>query len=265
MKIIEGLPEAEYHAIEAMSASRLKVLEYGTPAHLTHWLAEDRTSEAMRIGSAMHCLALTPDHFARDYSVAPECDRRTTAGKAQWAEFEGNASGRTVLSAKEYRTAADMAESVRLHPDASKILAACDQRELTVVGEVDGIPVKMRLDLYSEKGIIGDIKSMSDQASPRNCEAYAVKYGVWLQMALYRRLRIAPHGASVIFVESKAPHCVAVRTLAAIDLECYDPVLNACIEKYKRWMKNPNDGWTSGEPLRIARWKSYEMEQSPNV
>lgn len=262
MRIIEGLPEADYHAIHAMSASRLKVLEYGTPAHLTAWLNEDRTSEAMRIGSAMHSLVLTPEHFARDYAEAPECDRRTTAGKALWSEFESASAGKTVLSAKESAAARGMAASVAAHPDASKILAVCDQRELTVLGEIDGIPAKMRLDLYSRKGILADIKTMSDQASPRNCESYAVKYGVWLQQRLYARIMGVPHGASIIFVESKPPHCVAVRTLAQIDLECYDPVLNACIAKYRRWMANPHEGWESGEAMRIARWRSYELEQT---
>lgn len=259
MKITKGMPEREYHALDRMSASRLKVLEHGTPAHLTAVLMEDRNTEAMRIGSALHCLALTPSLFSEQFAVAPDVDGRTKEGKQAMADFRLTLGDRTELKAGEYEDARNMAAAVAAHPSASKILAACPLRELTVTGEIEGIPAKCRIDLYSESGIIADLKTIGKTASPRNCAAYAVEYGVWLQMALYRRMKVAHHGASIVFVESKPPHCVAVRTMAAVDIERWDSELDHCIAQYRRWMENPDQGWEDSA-LDIPRWKSYEQE-----
>lgn len=266
-ELIEGMPEAEYHAIEAMSASRLKVLERGTPRHLTAMLAEDRNTPAMRIGSAMHCLALLgEDAFKRQFCISPEGDKRTTKVKEAWAAFEPTIGGRTVLTVGEYEDARNMAEAVRADPHSRDILDACPLRELTALGEVeyDGhrIPCKGRLDLYNKSGILADLKSIGQDASAYNCEKYALEWGVWLQMALYRRMAVSHNAAHIVFVESKAPYCVAVRQMLIIDIDAFDPILNLCIKRYARWMENPNDGWDA-DPIRLPEWMIRKIENTP--
>lgn len=263
-KIIAGLPEADYHALDMMSASRLKVLERGCPAHLTHHLASAKETDAMRVGSALHCMVLTPDLYDSRYIVAPKCDRRTNAGKAEYADFLNAANGRTVLDADDAERVRGMAYAIREHADASTLLDLCPERELSVLGEVEGIPTKMRLDARGPNQTV-DIKTIGKEASPINCERYCAEYGVWLQMALYKRLMGVHSGAAIIFVESAPPHCVAVRVLANVDLECYDRRLTRTIAKYREWMKNPHAGWPSCDPIKIPRWLENEMMDEENT
>ena len=267
-ELIEGMPEADYHRLERMSASRLKVLERGTPRHLTAMLAEDRNTPAMRIGSAMHCLALLGEEaFKAQFAVAPDVDRRTKDGKAEYAAFVESCGSRTVLTVGEYEDARNMAEAVRTDPHSRDILDACPLRELTALGEVeyDGhrIPCKGRLDLYNKSGILADLKSIGQDASAYNCEKYALEWGVWLQMALYRRMAVSHNAAHIVFVESKPPYCVAVRQMLAMDIEAFDPILNLCIKRYARWMKNPDAGWDT-DPIRLPEWKIRQIENTPH-
>ena len=45
-------------------------------------------TDAMRQGSLVDCLITEPQNFDRKYVVAPKCDRRTKAGKAEWADAQ---------------------------------------------------------------------------------------------------------------------------------------------------------------------------------
>lgn len=262
-EIITDVPEAEYHAIDAMSASRLKVLDGGAPIHLTHTLSEDKDTESLRVGSAFHCLALQPERFDGLFVVAPDVDGRTKEGKAAIAAMRETANGRVVLKAAEHERARRMADAVLADPDAKAIFAACPDRELTVIGEVTEDPAlpmirtKMRLDLRG-RGLTADLKSMSGLASPRACEKYALDWGVWLQMALYRRLMSVADGAFIVFVESQAPYAVSVMAMAKVDIEAYDCHLDRCIAKYRKWMADPMAGWGRGD-LRLPEWKVQQL------
>lgn len=83
-----SIPFADYLALERLSPSGAKLLAR-SPAHYA-WSRAHPYPEtpALRIGKATHSLALEGrEAFAAAFAVAPECDRRTTVGKALWADF----------------------------------------------------------------------------------------------------------------------------------------------------------------------------------
>ena len=115
--IYPNISNEEYHASEGISASGLKLISR-SPAHYKYSVREETL--AMRRGSATHCKVFEPDQFENRYAVAPECDKRTKAGKETWAELE--ASGKIILSADEYEQVTNMAASVRTDDDAGQLV-----------------------------------------------------------------------------------------------------------------------------------------------
>ena len=78
----------EYHSGEGVSKSDLDLL-HTCPAKYRYRKdnPDDNETPAMLFGSMVHKLILEPEDFEREYAVAPECDRRTKAGKAIFDEF----------------------------------------------------------------------------------------------------------------------------------------------------------------------------------
>ena len=91
---------AEYHAINANSASLLKAARKGAP-HLRRYLEGTQTfGPAVALGTAAHPMLLTPADFYDEIAVAPDVNRRTKAGReeyAAWLEFERYADGLQIL------------------------------------------------------------------------------------------------------------------------------------------------------------------------
>ena len=88
-----------YHDHPALSASKLKKFITGTP--LDFWYAyewPDRMpvmpTEAMRQGSLVDCMITEPERLEHKYAVAPNCDRRTKAGKDLWNKCFQEAAGK---------------------------------------------------------------------------------------------------------------------------------------------------------------------------
>ena len=111
------LRHADYLALDRLSPSGAKDL-LRSPAHYRAARDEPRAeTPALRMGSALHCLALEGRAaFAERFAVAPECDRRTKQGKADWATFTEAAGERTVLTAAEAEPVEGMAAALHAHP-----------------------------------------------------------------------------------------------------------------------------------------------------
>lgn len=119
-----SLPNAEYHAGPGVSKSQLDLV-HECPALLlwSRRAPRDETAvAAVDIGDAFHALLLEPHRFRLEYLVAPVAERRTKAGKDEWADFQACARGRTVLSAEDWLKLRLMRESVLAHPVARRLL-----------------------------------------------------------------------------------------------------------------------------------------------
>ena len=101
MELLRAVPESEYHSWDLMSASALKVLDKSTPLHLTASKEDREDTPAFRIGRALHARVLTPEVYGALFTVAPDVDRRTKAGKEEYERFCAGAVGKTVLSADD--------------------------------------------------------------------------------------------------------------------------------------------------------------------
>jgi len=265
MKIVQ-MTEAEYRALPAMNATALACLADATPAHWSHEIANNRRTPAMEIGIALHCAVLEPDEFAAHYAVPPDCDRRTTVGKAAWAAFQDANEGKTHLTAEDYGIVMGMAASIHRHPEASRWLNVCEMREVCIVGELGGIPAKCRLDMLDQNsGLMADIKSTRHRATRSECEMAAWRLNYFLRLAFYKRMMEAVglpwNGCSTIWVESKPPHCVNVLPVADTSIVLMQRSLDRAINTYRDWIRDPTEGWPmTATELGLPSWVATSLE-----
>jgi exodeoxyribonuclease VIII len=78
-----------YHAGDGVSKSQLDMVAL-SPA-LLQWSkaapVDEEKTKALDMGTALHCILLEPAEFDKRFIVAPEFNRRTTAGKEDEAAF----------------------------------------------------------------------------------------------------------------------------------------------------------------------------------
>ena len=213
--IRHDLTNAEYHASPAISKSGLDLIRKA-PA-LYRWRRSNPTEQtpAMRLGTLTHTVVLESEVFARSVIVRPEgIDRRTSAGKLAWAEFEVQAEGKEIITNDEWTKLAAIRDAVRSHPAAAKALAGSPVIEQSIFWDADGIACRCRPDAVTEKGVIVDLKTTRD-ASPDGFAKSVAQYRYHVQAAFYSdgyraAFGEAPRGFVFIAVETEPPYLVAV-------------------------------------------------------
>jgi len=165
-----------------LSFSSLSAFAISPRAFIAYKLQERKTTAAMQMGEAVHCLVLEPEEFDKRYHVAPEVDGSTKEGKAVWAEiyadFIGDempkgfridqikaaalaATGTIVIDGKSASQARARARSVVNNRAARHVLDQITQTETKVDFHFEGIEFKGMIDGHG-KGIIADLKNMPD-------------------------------------------------------------------------------------------------------
>ena len=225
--VYRELPFADYLNQQAFGGTAAAALAMRTPAH---WRASRGApaTDAQRLGTAVHTLVLEGvDALDAQYRVAPAVNRRTSAGKLEWADFELSLqqTGRVALSAEEHVAVFAMAESIDRHRAAWALLDRCREREMSLFWRCSetGVRCCARLDFYAPPyGVIahavaGDLKTARD-ASPAGFRWEVIRRGYHVQAGHYlagmQELGLeVPSAWHFIVVESAPPWAVAVYEL----------------------------------------------------
>lgn len=159
-------------------------------------------TDAMRMGSGLHCLLLESDQFEDRYCVIPDFhklpDNVTAQGKPtdskatnfyknKVKEYASENAGREFVSRDQYDTMLCAIESLRGHAEASRLIESCGSNlEITVLGEISGVEFKGRIDALSPQAII-DLKTTATVDTIQFGRTFAnLKYG--MKLAIYREL-----------------------------------------------------------------------------
>ena len=67
---------------------------------------------------------LEPDRFNTEFVCSPKLDKRTKAGKEEYAQFEAENSGKVVVDKSSFDKAVSMRDSVRAHKASRALLDA---------------------------------------------------------------------------------------------------------------------------------------------
>ena len=163
------ISNAAYHGGPGVSKSQLDLL-HTCPA-LLQWAKaapeDEEKKSSLNVGDAVHAILLEPERFTAEYVAWSGANRSTKEGKAEWAEFEANLNGRTVLTQEENRKIQLIRESVLAHPHARWIVEADGDVEASIYWNdpATGLLCRCRPDkLINKFGWIVDVKTTADMS-----------------------------------------------------------------------------------------------------
>lgn len=202
--IYYDIPNAEYHSGPGISKSQLDDIAI-SPA-IYQWRREapvdEEKTKALDLGTDFHCAILEPDRFNKMYRVAPEVNRRTTAGKAKESEFFAmcESEGSVPITYEEERKISLMRGSVIAHPIAKQLITAEGKEEASIywIDSESGQLCRCRPDKFIPSwNWIVDVKTTADMNKFRR-EFYSLRYHV--QDPFYSDGYAAQFGESPTFV-----------------------------------------------------------------
>jgi hypothetical protein len=218
--ILYGLPFSAYRARPEVNKSLLDLVAVA-PAKARAYLdgASQEPTPAMQLGHAVHAAVLEPATVV----YRPKFDRRTKEGKEQAKAFD-EAFNDSILAVIDDSLRDDVdgiTLSVFSHPRAKALLDK-GHPEVTAISELDGVPVKCRVDWMRDNGLLVDLKTTQD-ASPEGFARSVAKYRYHVQCALYtdacRAAGVDVRSFVFVAVETKPPYLVACYMLDPLDIE----------------------------------------------
>lgn len=214
-KLYPDMSNEEYHSkTDALSKSMLSVLA-DCPARFKYQYIDGGKQEdtkSLRLGSAVHTLALEPEKYAATYHVLPEghrMDARTDKHKEQIIL----ADGKTMLKAQEHQQVQEMAEALTKNAYALSLLKAPGYVEASIFWEdADGQQYRCKPDMLRNDGLILDLKTCrSAKPSMFMRDAYNLHYHLSVAHTCngYEKLYEKPAEEYVfIAIESEAPYLI---------------------------------------------------------
>ena len=266
----DGSSWDEYCQVRAMNGSTL-VHGLTSMLHLKHSIDNPKEqTPAMMLGTVTHLLLLEPEEFENRFVVMPDYQndeanrtkpkkkdeegKQTTSkatayykSKARQFFEDARSEGKEVVRREEYDKSLAMIEAVRGNKCASMWLDDPNSRkEVTVVGEIEGVVFKGRIDILHPSSLT-DIKT-SRIMNPFQFGKFAYGAGYLFKQAIHRELVYQMTGEKVpvryTVVENDPPYDCAVYEFERDDEEIFDQELKrVCklIRKYKECIKN--DVW----------------------
>lgn len=200
----------DYHADRsAVSKSWLDRIDR-SPAHLKAYLdGYQHETPAMLFGRLVHCAVLEPDLLEQQFAVIPDSiNRRTKAGKEEFAAWESEHQHHTIVTAADIDKAMKMRDAVSRNKAACALLGKGDPEQTVVWIDPDtGEKCKARAD-WLRDSLIVDVKTTQD-ARPDAFARSIANYRYDVQIAHYgdgfERERFV-----FIAVEKEPPYAVAV-------------------------------------------------------
>ena len=212
MTIDLNMSNEDYHALPTISSSAVKTVSING---LARWkFGQRKSSTAFDMGTAAHALALEPE--ADLVRRGPET-RRGNAWKE--AHEEAQSAGALLLTAADYDQAMGIADSVKAHREASKLLSGKPVIEASIFAYDPsvGLDLRCRPDAWRRDiGCVVDLKT-TISASPEEFAKSAMRFGYHIQESFYRRV-MALAGEPIdrfifIAVEKEPPFVTAVYEL----------------------------------------------------
>lgn len=264
--VVHGMPNADYHAIEALGASGLKKLARSPRHYFGTTLDPQRPpadeTAAMTAGTLAHCAVLEPDQMEARYVVRPPgTDLRTKEGKAWAASVDPSL---TIITRDQNDTAWRQARAIRALPEVAALLSE-GHAEVSAfwVDEQTGELCKCRPDWVSPAGegvILLDVKTCQD-ASPAGFPRTIANFGYHRQAAWYSRGFEKASGLEVLgfvfaCVEADYPHAAAAYMLDDASLDKADEENRRLLAAYAACKASGEwPGYPSAiQPLSLPAW-----------
>lgn len=292
--IYSGVPLETYHqqltTEPSVSKSGLWQIAKndGSPAHyyLDSYLNPEREpweeSEALILGRGAHHLLLGERDFHENFAIRPTeypaqggfkpWNGNSTWCK-EWLETERRA-GRTILKPDHIERIRGMSRTLAEHPmvggEHGGILNGLVEHTLVYRDPETGVWIKVRPDVVPTDDLdVADLKtatSVSDRAIDRAIGEFGYHVqGALIRMAFENVLGAVMNSFSLVFVESKPPHCVRVVTVKDEDLELGEKLARAALRLFAKCLEKgewpgPGGRQLDGIYAGITPWARTEAE-----
>ena len=210
------MTEKEYRQHPAISRSQLFKLRESPEKFQYYMEHPEPATPALVFGQLLHAMVLQPDTVDRDFAEAPNVDRRTTKGKAEWTAFEAYAEDKTIVTSDMALAAVEMSLKLEKNEFVKKLLNGEKEVPYFWTDELTGEKCKCRTDcITSINGldVIVDLKT-AECAETDTFMRHAVKYGYDLQAAMYSEGVRKCTGKECAFVfvviEKKPPYAINI-------------------------------------------------------
>lgn len=277
--IDKTIPWSDYTKIQRMNPSTL-VHGCKSMRRLKRAISEGfpEATDAMRLGTGIHALLLEPDEFEERFCVIPafqlDAENVTAKGepsqskvtgyyKAKEAEFIAKNADKNFLDRSQYDTALHCIEALNSRQHFGELVAASN-KEVTVIGEIEGVPFKGRLDLLSPSTIC-DLKTTYDVSQfdrTFNQLEYAFKLAIYRE--LVRQNTVGVRDVKVIAQETKDDFDNAMFVVPSELLDLTFNRVLMVVNQYKQSVeRNEWLGWDRGElevPIELPYWARKKLE-----
>ena len=287
--IYSGIPLNIYHSqwicdgpsVSSSGLRRVLEINGGSPAHFyDEWSGNPQAAEPedkphFLLGRAAHFLFLEGSKrggaFSKSFAIRPDDfpDYRSKAAR-DWRDDQ-TARGRMPLTGEQVEAITGMAMQIALAPLAISLLTGRIEQSLFYRDSKTGLWVKARPDVIpNDSGDYADLKTTTRTSFPLlmntvgSC-AYHQQAAV-IREASAQVLGLGMTSFSLVFVESKRPHCVRIVVLDPRDIDLGHrqnrralDLIADCI-KHKRW-PGPGDGHIVTIPLTEKYRESAEPQQ----
>jgi PDDEXK-like domain of unknown function (DUF3799) len=264
--------------IGSLSASGIKLLlPPSSPAkfhyHQTHPRAD---TDAFDLGHAVHADVLG---VGAPIAVIPHETWNTKAAKA--AVAEARAAGKTPLKPKVAEQVKAMADAVRAHPEAARLLTPGRGRAEQALFDIDpvtGIWKRAMVDWLPEPDDDGQVTIVDLKttvaANIAAVSRHLYDFGYYQQapwyMDLVDSLGLSPHYEPTfvfVFVEKEPPHLVSVAQPDPDSIEWGRVRNRKALDTYRECMEN--DEWpgypTGVQSVGLPRYAQYELERTADA
>lgn len=257
---------------------------------------EDEQSKALIFGTGSHTALLEPELFDDEYVRMPTKEDFgddllvTVSDMNSWAKERGikglsgktkaevikiiqatgenvkiydvermiaeiNAKGKTLLEGGDYDAIQQMRAVIHANSYYSSLLAGA-HAEVSILGELNGEPSKVRFDCLTKGGDIIDYKT-TVSAKPDEFFRHAARLGYFMKMAMQHDMFVeayghAPRSVNLLVQEKKAPFIPALIRLTDEQLRIGRIQLKGAMEIYKACKK-------------FNSWPGYAPENNPVI
>ena len=185
------------------------------------------TTDAMRFGTLVHCLMLTPKMFEQEFLVA-DFERKSMIGKTHYTELL--ATGKIIVKPGEIKKAKTIITALKANSEARKLLTA-GSKEITLVKprEIGLLPLKARLDVLNKKNKM--VVEFKTTYSLRAIETAIERYRYLLSASFYMHLSKSTC-FKFVFVQTSEPYEIAILDVSKEQLQNGKEQWQAALKKF---------------------------------
>lgn len=230
-----------------LSYSSISQFKKSPRSFIDYKMGKKEQTDAMLLGSLVHCLVLTPELFDKQYYLFDDSEKvaeigggnpRATNKYKEWKaeQLSSIAANLCIISKENLNQAKVMSEAVLTNSSSKAVLDKCPEREVKINFEINGLSFISFIDAKGEE-CMADLKICQD-AEPKKFQRTIINDGYYLQGGVY----------SVAIEEIKPFYIIAVDRSGGVSVhKLMDGLIEHGMNEFERLTREFNDCVTNND------------------